>query len=225
VKRIELFNSAMKQDDAKPFNLMSMTLDNQKILDETYDLTMRIHKVRERHTKFDMHNVFTVIKLDDDGKQIVDMYDLCSEYAAISVDMVTKSNTWYNTYPKDPTYRENLALTFEYLEKNMTDGLFEKVFEEYDGYPAAAKGGPLLFIIVMHTILSNMEESAFALQNRIKTLKLTNIPGEDVSKAVSLICGALVHLCMLKKVPDDLPHIILKVFQTSSVVDFNALFK
>jgi hypothetical protein len=103
--------------------------------------------------------------------------------------------------------------------------LFEKVFEEYDGYPAATKGGPLLFIIAMHTILSNMEESAFALQNRIKTLKLTNIPGEDVSKAVSLICRALVWLCMLKKVPDDLPRILLKVFQTSTVADFNALFK
>jgi hypothetical protein len=107
-KRIELFDSAMKQDDAKPFDLMLMTLDNEKILDETYDLTMRIRKMCERHTKFDMHNIFAMLELDNDGKQIVDTYDLYSKYAAISVDMVAKSNTWYNTYPKDPTYPRTL---------------------------------------------------------------------------------------------------------------------
>jgi len=72
-------------------------------------------------------------------------------------------------------------LTYAYFQSNVSEELYEKAFETYDEFSSTEKGGPLFFIIMMNMLLSNTEEAASTLQERVKTFKLTNLPGEDIS--------------------------------------------
>ena len=49
----------------------------------------------------------------------------------------------------------------------------------------------MFFIIMIEKLLSNTEEATATLQNRVKNFKMTTLPGEDVSRAVSLLKGAI----------------------------------
>ena len=140
-------------------------------------------------------------------------------------DVVAKSNTWYNSWPQGPTWRENLTWTHRFFENNTSAELSEKVNETYMEFPQEARGGPLYFIILINQILSQTEDAVLALQLRLKKLDLRNIPGENVDKAISLARAAIIRLETFNKVPEDLIRILLKVFQTSSVGTFNEIFK
>jgi hypothetical protein len=65
----------------------------------------------------------------------------------------------------------------------------------------------------------------------VKNLKITSFPSENILKVVSLIHGVVKHLTNLKDatrqsvLSKDLADKILDVFQTSSVDNFNSLFK
>jgi hypothetical protein len=58
----------------------------------------------------------------------------------------------------------------------------------------------------------------------LKNLSISDIPGENVEKAVSQIRGAIGRLTQINKVPDDLMRKLLRIFQATSVDDFNASF-
>ena len=82
----------------------------------------------------------------------------------------------------------------------------------------------------MIDILQNNSEEAMAyLINKVKGLKLTNFDGEDVTKVVSLMRGAMSRLGNINTksgkstLPDDFAETLLEVFKTSSVAEFNAL--
>ena len=106
----------------------------------------------------------------------------------------------------------------------MTYKLFNKTFECYEAYPILQQGGPLLFIIMMKTLISSSDEATDYLKSMVKQLKITDFKGEYVPRVVSLLCAIYKRLCWIKKVPTDFPKTILKVFQTSSVPEFNDNF-
>ena len=62
-------------------------------------------------------------------------------------------------------------------------------------------------------------------------MKITDFDGENIDKVVSLIRGAVIWLSNMNTksgnnaLPDDFAETLLKVFQTSSVPSFNALFE
>ena len=67
---------------------------------------------------------------------------------------------------------------------------------------------------------------------RVKSFEITSLPGEDVTRAVSLLKGAirrLIHVKRKKTGKDDewfveVTRQVIKVMQTSSVDEFNNLF-
>ena len=58
----------------------------------------------------------------------------------------------------------------------------------------------------------------------VKQLKITDFKGEYVPRIVSLLRAIYKRLRWIKKVPNESPKTILKVFQTSSVPEFNDYF-
>jgi hypothetical protein len=119
---------------------------------------------------------------------------------------------------------ENLRLTYDFFQNNVTDDLFLKVSETYDKFPRSQRGGPLFFILMLNQLLADTEEAAISLQKRVKDFKITNIPGEDIRKVVSLLRGAVNRLTYINKIPEDLVKTMLAVMQTSSVDSFNETF-
>ena len=69
-----------------------------------------------------------------------------------------------------------------------------------------------------------------SLKAQVRRLKISTIPGKDVDVAVSLIKSTYKILSGASTsehsfVPDDFNHTVIKVFQTTSVREFNANFK
>ena len=112
--------------------------------------------------------------------------------------------------------------------------MFTKTNEEYELFDDNQKGGPLFFILMIGNLLSNTREAAKSLEYKITNYKLTEQKGEDVSVAVSHLRGAMNRLIHIKqyKINNeahkefflDMYSKLLKVFQTTSVKEFNDIF-
>ena len=224
-KRNELFDRATRKTGNTKFGLLSLSLTDNEKLDDTYNLSMLIEKTRDVFVQYDMHNVFSVLNIGSDDKSILGELDLFREYPSLSVDAVARSNAWYHTWPKDATYQQNLQLTYKFFQNNVDERLWEKCYERYSTYAPAEQGGSLFFIIMLQQLVSNTEEAARSLQNRLEKLHISAIEGENVDKAVSQIRGAIGRLGQINKLPQDLTRKLLAIFQTTSVEDFNGTFK
>jgi hypothetical protein len=224
-KRNDLFEKATKKAHTK-YDLISLSLTDEDKLDDTYNLSMLIGKTKDHLVQYDMHDVFTILIPDpNDHKKILQEKDLFTEYPSIRIEEVLTSNDWYNKWPMEDTYQQNLQLTYKFFQSNVNDKLWEKSFESYSKYSNTQKGGPLFFFIMLQQLVSNSEEAARSLQLRLEHLSIGEIDGENVDKAVSQIRGAINRLTQIKKLPEDLTRKLLMIFQTTSVEEFNAHFK
>jgi hypothetical protein len=233
-KLAELFDKATRARHKK-YDFINLTLTDEDKLDDTYNIDMLIRRTKNVHINYDMHNVFTIVLIDPtdpDEKRIIGTKDLYTEFSEISVQEVAISNKFYHQWASEDHFVQNLKLTYAFFQSNVSEELWEKTFETYDEYPRECKGGSLFFIIMINLLLSNTEEAAVTLQERVRNFKLSNLPGEDVTRAISLLKGAirrLVHVKRKKVGKDDdwfleITRQVMKVMQTSSVPDFNSLF-
>ena len=82
----------------------------------------------------------------------------------------------------------------------------------------------------MDILQNNSKEALQYLVTTVKNIKLTDYPGENVSKVVSLIRGATNRLKNLEnedgksEMPQDFTSDIIKILRTSSVPEYNDLF-
>ena len=58
-------------------------------------------------------------------------------------------------------------------------------------------GGPLYFWHMMQLITSSSKQAAVTLIERINTIKISSLPGENVLQAVSLLHSAVIRLCLI----------------------------
>ena len=222
----DLFKEAVKLNQAR-YDFTSMNLTDERRLDDLYNMSIMIAKTKASHQQYDMCDVFTIVfPLSEGSRTLEDKHlDLYTQYNEITEEEVAASCEWYNKWTAKEYYRDNLMLTFKHLENNMTHKLFDKCFEQYDTYPPIQQGGPLLFIIMMKTLVSSSEEATQHLKDMVKNLKIADFKGENVLRVVSLIQGAYKRLKWVKRVPDCFVDQILTVLQTSSVPTFNEYFE
>ena len=235
----DLYKEAVKPSQAK-YDFTSMTLTDEKRLDDLYNMNIMIAKKKQQHRLYDMADVFTIVfpmvaggkTLETteitnnmgDAVRVPNMVDLYAQYDELTEEDVARSCEWYNKWTARNYYRDDLTLTYRHLENNMTYKLFNKTFKRYKAYPILQQGGPLLFIIMMKTLISSSDEATDYLKSMVKQLKITDFKGEYVPRVVSLLRAVYKRLRWIKKVPTDFPKTILKVFQTSSVPEFNDYF-
>ena len=82
---------------------------------------------------------------------------------------------------------------------------------------------------MLKRILDISENSLKNLQTRFKLLKISKIPGENVEEAIGLLksINTILSQCSTDTndyVPQDFDEQLLKIFQTTSVEDFNSVF-
>ena len=228
----DLFDKAVNKTQVK-YDILNLKIADPDKLEDTYDLEMAISRTQAHHMKYDMHDVFTVVKphADITKYEFVNLYD---NYAQLTEQEVADSNEWYATMTdgvENISFVQNLKLTHEHLTNNVEDNLVTKINETYYSYPVEKRGGPLFFKIMMDLLQNNSQEAAAYLVNVVVNLKITDFSGENVEKVVSLIRGAINRLENLRTktgksaIPEDFAESILKVFKTSSVPAFNALFE
>lgn len=82
-----------------------------------------------------------------------------------------------------------------------------------------------MLIIMLKKLQSDTDAAVQYLKNSVKTMRITNYDGEDVSRVVSLIRGATKRLKNVgRALPDEYPKWILDVMQTSTESEFNEAF-
>jgi hypothetical protein len=202
-----------------------MPLDADK-LDDTYNLDVLIKYTRRSHIKYDMHDIFLIVypKEGAEANVISHTKDLYTEYPDITIADVARSNEWYRKWMNETWFSQNLQLTCSFFQNNISEDQWMKISETYEGFNTGEQGGPLFFILMMNHLLSDTEEAASSLLKKVKTFQIKKVIGEDISKVTSLLRGAINCLTSIHKLPDDIIKILLIVFQTTSVDDFNATF-
>jgi hypothetical protein len=231
-EKTELFERATAKKLQPKFTMMNLKIDDPDKLDDTYNLSSAIDKMKENHIKFDLHDVFKIVLIDPKNPYVIlKTVDLYTDYGSLEVLDVASSNRFYSTMLRDPNnaINKNLKVTLEYLVNNTDENLVLKINETYLSYPVEERGGPLFFKLLMDLLQNNSAEAAEYLVNVVKHLKISNFDGENILNVVSLIRGAVKCLTSLKDatgqsaLPKDLANHLLDVFQTSSVDDCTIL--
>jgi hypothetical protein len=78
--------------------------------------------MREHFWTYDMHDVFTALEWVDPD-DIFGQVDLFRDYASVTVEDVARSNEWYHLWATPDTYRQNLLLTYQFFQKNVSEDL------------------------------------------------------------------------------------------------------
>ena len=216
-------------------SIQSYKLDDENALEHVYNLRQQLKQLETHCYQYDIKDVFTIqspvdVANSSDLKDPVEVYDLFNDYAKLHVSHVANSNAYYQRWVGDDYVHENLNLTFTLLQNNTEESLWAKCLEDYEEFGPYQRGGPLMFYLIVRRIHNSSESAIEFLLTRIRNLNLKSIEGENVERAVSLIKSthkALTSASTADRsyVPDDFPCTILKIFQTSSVPEFNSTFE
>ena len=157
-------------------------------------------------------------------------YDLMRDYAVLTEAVVANNTTWINMWVESKAIQENIQLIFEILRNNVCPELWAKALEDCQDFSGVQQGGPLMFYLVMRHILNISEASILALVAQMKAIKINKIVGEDVEEAVGTVKATLKVLTQCSTdvrnfVPDDIEVSVLQIFQTSSLDEFNEIFR
>ena len=225
-KKIDLFDKAVRMTGDK-YDLVSLSLTTDTKLDDCAQLGVLVEKTRDAHQLYDMDNVFTIVKPVTPGDAGLQSktFDLYKDYMTVSEQEVAYSCKWYQMWPKEPWFRENLTLTERQIQNSMKKGLLEKCMEQYQAYPEEERGGPLLFVIMMKLLVSNTEMANDHLKEMVKNLKISDYQGEDVPRVVSLLRWVYMRFKRNNTIPEHFDKTVLDVLQTSSVQEFTDIFK
>ena len=193
----------------------------------------QVDSIKDHLRQFDMDDVMDIViplalpRAEIDSQR----FDLLKDYAKLTADMVAVSCYWYNTFLSHlPYIRENMSYTFTLFKNNTDESLWNLVLEDYERFDPSERGGPLVAFLILKRIRNVSETAITNLKAKLKNLKISKLPGEDVDRAVSLVRATHSALRSVSTpdrtyVPEDFPALLYKVFQTTSVPEFNDCFK
>jgi hypothetical protein len=233
-KLSSLFEAIGKAQKNK-FGLLTLALEDQDKLEDTYALQMLLEGTKEHFIQYGVVNVFTVIVFDENDMQnIIETHDILTNHSTVTMQQVAASNEWYGTMVEGDLgtgCRQNLTLSATFLMNNMEEGLKHRCVEIYMSFKPSEQGGPLLYKIMMDHLQCNTDAAGKALVTMLKKMKLNEIEGENVDKIVGLVRTTVQRLGKIQHsvtgasaIPDDLNESLLEVFKTSTVQKFTDIF-
>ena len=208
-----------------------VTADN-KYLARVLNLQSQLKTLRAHLITYDIFDVMTIVvpvdvreKVDVERKQ----YNLFDDYPQLHAIHVANSCTWYNRWVTNSYISENMALTYTFFQNNTEDELWSKCLELYEEYTPIQQGGPLMAFLLLQRIQDSSEQALELLRNQVKALNISKLPGEDVEQAVSLVKSTYRVLQSSSTqtrsyLPTDFAKTVFRVFQTSTVFEFNEVF-
>lgn len=119
--------------------------------------------------------------------------DLVKHFQLLDEATICISNSHYAKYGTVYTV-ENLAWTKEKLLDSCEEPLRDKLREGLVSVLATEKGGPLIFKHMLDLMMDLDTAALMSLTQSLQTLRMKDIPGEDVSTAARYLKGALLLL-------------------------------
>jgi len=206
---------------------LTLSMEDENQLENAYNVSLRLDELKTTLLRFDMLDVFTILFPTDPksskDNSITKKISLFDNFSSVTVEEVCASNRHYRRYGEE-YHLQNLDWTLQLLLRSCDDELRNRVLEKTMSVKPIEAGGPLFLIVMLKEITTVSQDSIRALTSKITGFKISDVPGENVRKAVSQLHGAITRLTVVNQVPHDLPDKLLEVFATSSVPEFNEIF-
>jgi hypothetical protein len=151
-------------------------------------------------------------------------WDRIGDLKDISLDQIADTISWIKKYAtaESESYLEDLDWSHHSLIASMDTELQEAVTSTLQHqFNPKEKGGPLTFAIMIDKCINLSEEAIESLKKSIEQYDIKNIPGEDVSIVCRRFLYALKRLRSNDAITPSLIKSLFKVFQTTSVPEFN----
>ena len=192
-----------------------------------YSVITRFEDLQAQMIKNDLADVFTIpsaFSYDTITNSYVpastaSSINLFSDASQVELSTVRYANAYFMEFGKE-YHGENIVWSGEKILNSCDAELRDKLIEQTRNWPETQKGGPTYLKLLLPLILSTTEKSLRSLTDKLSRLKLTDFDGENVTKAVSFICGVVLILQDNRALPDDLTSLTLRIFKASSCEAF-----
>ena len=208
---------------------------NNNVEVDTFIETLERHCVRFDMIYFMQH--FPILDEASSGKhdrfrnkRTMDLFkewDLIGSNQAgkqLSLTVIGETIAWLKTYLKSESesYLEDMEWVHAHLINSMTPELREDVTTtlKHD-FPKEQHGGPLTFAVMIDKVINLSPTAIDTMKSNLKSYNIKDIPGEDVSIVVRQFLYALKRLESNNAIDTLLIQSLYKVFQTTSVPEFN----
>lgn len=213
------------------FVLTEETIDinSGTFLEKNHDIFLQLNKLKQHLTSYCMDDVFTLVTAfdpttgapdDSDPASLINYFD---HYLSISVEQVERSNQAYRFWG-DEIALENLNWTQDLLLNSCESTLHNEVANKIYASPEENRGGPLVLYHIIQLTVKTNDRTARAIVNKLQQFKLAKIPGENVNTAIAIVRSAVIRLRVANCLPDDMHHIVLDIFLSSTVFAFRSHF-
>ena len=123
-----------------------------------------------------------------------------------------------------------MNLLFQFLRNNVDPELWNKCHEDLLTAPVPCQSGPLMLFLILKRLHNCSESTLELLLLKVRNLKIHEHEGEDIDTIVRLVNTAvnlLKHSSTDERayITHDFSRDLLRVFQTSSVPEFNHVFQ
>ena len=115
---------------------------------------------------------------------VLHTHNLYEEYVNVTAEQVTMSNECIPDHSSSPWLHDNLVYLMDQLSNSSEASFLQQCLDQYDGYPAVQQGGPLLYCIIQHCLMSTSLFTVNRLVQQITNLKISDTPGENVNTSI-----------------------------------------
>ncbi len=202
---------------------------------ETFSSKMSVHLLR-----YDMRAIFTSFPILEDAQNnesdrfrsgktvnLIKDWDMIGPDKEITLKEIAKSIAWMKMYAKSEsaTFLEDIEWSHMFLLNSMDENLQDSVHASLEqDFSLASQGGPLMFAIMVDKIINLSEGAIESMVSHLKGYKISTVPGEDIEKVCRRFQFALKRLENNGSLTKDVIASLFKVFQTTSVTEFNKMF-
>jgi hypothetical protein len=208
------------------FEMVSGQTDDQ--LAECYNLAVRVDALAWRLKKTDTFGGFDIfIKPIDVHAGIPATMPRTLPLIEYIDDLTLKlvrATMKFKRYYGQEYDLQDLQWTQELLENSCDEALRAKIIEKVQTIPDDEMGGAVYYYIMMQLIRIDTEKAVRSLLDKIGSLSIAKIPGENVCNVVSLIRGVLTRLRAVRMVPFDFTMTVIGIMETSTVTEFTSFF-
>ena len=242
-ERLQLSREACKGAELKlqkvNYARISTYEKDDELLKNNVAIETFIRKFKEHCTKFDMTEFLSKFPVLEDNCNDANRFDkgntinLLENWdrigdgvdKRITVTEIADTISWIKCFATDDStsFLEDMEWTHLHIMDSMDEELHEAVGSILDqDYTVGQRGGPLTFAIAMDQCINLSEEAIDDLKTSIETYDIKTVKGEDISLVCRHFKYALKRLHHNGAITPTLTKNLFKVFQTTSVPEFNA---
>ena len=218
----------------------SINGSNDEQLENNVEVETFLYKMEKHLLKFDMAKIFEKFPILDEDEtganrwrsrktvNLLTAWDQIGNGKQITLNQIAESLEWMKLYATEASasFLDDVEWSHTFLLNSMEEDLQESVHMTLiKNFRGECMGGPLTFAIMIDKIINLSEIAIEGMISHIKQYEIKSVPGENVEKICRRFQYALKRLENNGSLSRDLITALFKVFQTTTVTEYNELFK